>query len=552
MTLSRREFILACTAGTVTPPAFAVPDTTEAPVPLAIDVHTHIFNARDLQVKAFIGEVFAESVDDSPALKRFLKKLAPWIARYGHMKSPGVSKELLYLSKLSTAKPALFSPQIRTAKFEDLDRDQREFLTELATQLNNDPQLARDYEELKPAVTENALKSLVAPLRKTDARTLFSLLQLEQTTLPGRVSTDKGRVTIDSYEKLKISPRGVLSFLAALTGYRTANLLSIIDRYNLDCAVALMVDYDWPLAKGKKPAPTPVSIPEQIALMSKIALAVGGKLLPFTAYCPWRNVMENGKSLQWVKLAMEVHGFVGVKIYPPMGFYPIGNGIPGNELSHWPGNTRDEKRAFGAKLDTRLDDFFDYCVKNDIPVLTHTSHSNGVDAASNERAGPKQWKPRLERHKDLRVCFGHGGGDTQWALKDDYKWNSGFLDLVVEYDNAYLDFGFYDSFLLPKMDEQKFRIIVRRLLEEGKDKVLYGSDVSMLLMTGSSAMYREKVETGIASLGVSADLITNFLGNNAAAYLGFTGTAPRLKSYKDFFAKNGARSPDWLLKLKAK
>jgi Amidohydrolase len=92
-----------------------------------------------------------------------------------------------------------------------------------------------------------------------------------------------------------------------------------------------------------------------ISMLSRVAARYPAQIWPLVPFDPRRP-----DGLDYVKRAVEEQGFIGVKLYSRCGWMPLHN----RELY---GDT------IGSKLDARLDKFYDYLIKNDLPVLNHTS-----------------------------------------------------------------------------------------------------------------------------------------------------------------------------------
>jgi len=173
---------------------------------------------------------------------------------------------------------------------------------------------------------------------------------------------------------------------------------------------------------------------------------------PLTAFDPLRYVVETrgrnmnspppGSALALVKEAIETQGFVGVKVYPPMGFLPTGNSDMGSRLGEfkreakrpWGNRARDALRSAGfrdddegrevdlqgAALDGALDAFYRYCAAKNVPIMAHTSRSQGTFydnagwKAADLAADPILWKPVLDKYPTLRLNMAHAGGP--WCL----------------------------------------------------------------------------------------------------------------------------------------
>ncbi len=87
----------------------------------------------------------------------------------------------------------------------------------------------------------------------------------------------------------------------------------------IDLLVAHLVDYDWPIGDGTS---TTTSLSDQVRVMERISQLTGGRVQCFAPYDPFKE-LANGSSLSFVMDAISNHEFIGVKIYPPMGFAPL-------------------------------------------------------------------------------------------------------------------------------------------------------------------------------------------------------------------------------------
>ena len=244
------------------------------------------------------------------------------------------------------------------------------------------------------------------------------------------------------------------------------------------------------------------SIGRQVSLMEKLSVAQppGYALNGLVAFDPLRAAIqwrESGKAtkpraLSDVEDAVLRRGFVGVKLYPPMGFWPWDN--KGNikdfynditsygpsdmcegfglraarHFSKWP-DTKvplDESpsaNGYKTKRDKALDEqaaciddvltqLYDFCLENDVPIMAHCSRGQGsFDAGkrftSERRSQPKYWKALLEvkdrKYRELRLNLGHMGG--VWCLgapydpKHDNREKTTEQETTWEYEAHYCD-----------------------------------------------------------------------------------------------------------------
>lgn len=180
------------------------------------------------------------------------------------------------------------------------------------------------------------------------------------------------------------------------------------------------------------------------------------------------------------KMAVEEYGFKGLKLYPPMGYFPY---------------------------DKRLYDIYQYCSDNNLPVIVHCSPYNAVHYKGSKRSikrllkrGNPKTKTRglnkkelcsmftnplnyvniIKRWPKLKICFAHFGSEYSWDryLKKGYEANNWMCiieDLICKYPNFYTDISF-------TLNNKRFFPLLKNILHssESRKKVLFGSDYYMV------------------------------------------------------------------------
>lgn len=220
-----------------------------------------------------------------------------------------------------------------------------------------------------------------------------------------------------------------------------------------------------------------LSFEEQLEQLSKIKRNPDFKdvILPFIFVHPERkNIFD------LVQYYIEEENFSGLKIYPPLGYYPF---------------------------DSRLDKVYKYAEDNKIPVITHCSRGGvfykgnitddmkihpitGKDVFKKRKkfftdcyTDPDNYNHLLEKFPKLKINLAHfGGGDewekyltVSWSEGDEESWFSKVKNLILQYDNVYTDISYtlcnpkYFNLLKVTLQEEKLR-----------NKILYGSDFYML------------------------------------------------------------------------
>ncbi len=181
----------------------------------------------------------------------------------------------------------------------------------------------------------------------------------------------------------------------------------------------------------------------------------------FVAYNPYRDSAPGSDpdaALQLVKDAVEKHGAIGVKIYPPSGYRPIGNDIkprPWTLFTRYPGKQWDRRYlGFGEtskerndRLDAELEKLLLWCIEKDLPVLVHSGYGEfqARKGYGVYHSNPLYWKKFLETHSaggpcKLRLCLGHAGGEDFWFGKTEFEdWGKTARELCVTYPNVYCE-----------------------------------------------------------------------------------------------------------------
>jgi predicted TIM-barrel fold metal-dependent hydrolase len=272
------------------------------------------------------------------------------------------------------------------------------------------------------------------------------------------------------------------------------------------------LDERWLYPNGKPPYPRldVENFHKQIELMELIANRNNGRLMPLAPFDPWRQALYRRKPigqepLEIVKNAVRNMGFVAVKIYPPMGFRPLGNAklaadpteeatcpagghVMDDELPHKKVNDshaehmenvrvaayrvlRDGNRftfppkavvdfpeedenefiflRFGRALDDALHELYSWCSKEGVPIMTHCLNTQGPKHCYAGRSHPLYWEEVLELYPGLRVNLGHFG--NMFALSESAppkgNWAETVVEIAATYDGAYTDVGYFQHIL---------------------------------------------------------------------------------------------------------
>jgi len=199
------------------------------------------------------------------------------------------------------------------------------------------------------------------------------------------------------------------------------------------------------------------------------------QIFPFVCVDPRREGIAD-----LVKEHIEEKGFQGIKLYPPLGYYPF---------------------------DARLDPVFEFTQAKKIPVMAHCSRG-GVyfrgmitkDMLTHPITGekfrkrpnkhfsdhfidPANYAYVLEKFPELKLCFAHFGGgsewdkylETSWEESQEKSWFSVILDLMKKHPHVYADTSF-------TLHDPELHPLLKVILKDPKirQRVLYGSDFYMV------------------------------------------------------------------------
>ncbi len=200
----------------------------------------------------------------------------------------------------------------------------------------------------------------------------------------------------------------------------------------------------------------------QVAGTLQQILRYPGRILPFYAVNPFRYEFV-GKTQK----ALDSGGFVGMKLYPSLGY---------------------DLDAPG------MDEVFQYCNKNDIPVLMHCNDGGfKQDSIFVPNCDPKKWgKPfspdgYLEKYQRLKICFAHFGGQENFVSDDGLtngSWTHNILEMMREYPGrVFADVAYHSAALDENTRESYFHNLGTILSNPRyRTQVLWGTDTWMLRM----------------------------------------------------------------------
>ena len=183
------------------------------------------------------------------------------------------------------------------------------------------------------------------------------------------------------------------------------------------------------------------------------------RLIPFIPADPRRKGV-----FELVKYYVEEKNFRGIKIYPPLGYFP---------------------------QDSVLMNIYEYAEEKNIPVMAHCSGGPIRAKGLSYRQTASYTKPDnyieiMEKYPKLRVCLAHFGGMDQWEQylynprkrEKSNNWLSKILDMMRsgKYPNLFADI----SYTIFRFEENVNILKVLLTDEHIRTQVLFGSDYYMV------------------------------------------------------------------------
>ena len=288
---------------------------------------------------------------------------------------------------------------------------------------------------------------------------------------------------------------------------------------------------------------------QQIPRMRSQVSASQGRMAYFVAWNPFRDHWcgdpnaTKGNALRIVQKAVEQHGALGVKFYPPSGYRPYGNKIPGKPFAPFNKDARDQYKAryegiTAADLDSRCMELFQWCVKDDLPVLAHcgSGEFEARKGYGKHHAHPAHWSELLKSSPEmsrLRLCLGHAGGEAFWigGLKE-ADWGLCVYQLCTTYPNVYCEFGIHGEIVDTRTRDAFVKQMTALILKSRQTpgsidfaaKVMYGSDWFMpMTSVGGRENYLAAFQDAALridrNIGANMSFYRDFMYRNALRFL---------------------------------
>jgi predicted TIM-barrel fold metal-dependent hydrolase len=487
-------------------PALAsLPSTNPAdprPVPV-IDMHTHVFNARDLPLGGIlIAKLAPKDVADQIDLF-FTSEANRQVVEANEEKSLKREAGVPKIQSLSPDDKATLGRGLQLT-----EEQEKAFLGYLGLQKWTDTKTKAAAESVPDAL------AVVAAV-------------LDQA---GFLPEHSGVAAASAGE------RGMLDFAWLMLHSHAAIYRTLRTEYP---AADLFVHHMMDMEKAYKQRPWR-DFPDQLKAMRDLDRDARGRLLHFTAFDPFRRqqaqaLLESGLK----ELA------VGAKVYPPSGYRARGNtAFPpriGGALNHLQWDSRYAGWS-PADLDQTLLDFFVWSAKQHeaagLPLFTHCTPV-GFEAVPGygRMSDPEFWEAVLKLVPNLRLTFGHAGGEAFWFSAQDYPdsdtspaardWRFGrkVVELCLRYPNVYCEAGYLDQVLQPGPAARLRTRLAAQLdrdAESGQwkfgDKLMYGTDWHMIYKEDHAPVYLAAFDAIISGID-AGKWRRKFFAGNAATFL---------------------------------
>ena len=492
-----------------------------------VDVHCHIFNSRDLPITQFVRQVL---LVDYPLLGNLLE---PAVAFFAYIMDSGIAPtaddEIKKLNEIHAGRTTLRA--FLSHRKSNREAREKQIVREAIARLHHGD-----------IVSSPGGKPLGVEVSVLQRRAFIEMLHRDAFS---RKSSRPVSINLDRLVKRLFEPEGVdlaalVPWCLTFTHYRfeilddLAHFSPPADR-EIGAYVPATVDYAYWLGEfDTTPISKQAEVMDKISSLKDAAYAMRG----YIAFDPARQaLLEKPDALDPVIVnAIENQQFIGVKLYPPMGFRPIGN--EDLDDSSFPALLKDRLGSgIGKKLDDALMILYTWCIANEIPIMAHCGNSNYARQGYGERADPQYWREVLEYQdqrglyplRQLRLNLGHSGGLKAFAEGDDVsgRWLRAIIQMLAnpDYSNLYSDVAF-DEIALERSDDEKrenqrVKDFLKRKLKNSlaAKKLMYGSDWIMLGYQNDNSDYYNDLKECFREILGSDELLMGFLGENARRFL---------------------------------
>jgi len=550
-----------------------------------VDTHVHLFNASDLPIAGFLKFTALRAYADVAAVRALIDLFSTVVKPF----SITVKSELAALERRMRPPP----PEVSAERFAQLATNRSQGLEPQANPpaptaaLATDQALLDGYSDLAAillavntgdfVLATSALEMKAAGQTKNVAqvqtlhRQAFLSAARSQGREPDRLEADAQRaaqffsghgfVKGQALGAADFDPAEFFSSIARTVSWgfilmqpRSNHLKRYLETFSAPDAqpvtiVNLLVDYDhW---VGDQAADDS-SLADQITFWAKAAEYYRGKieLRTFAGYCPLKHAYdrrehgEAGGYLAGLETAFTQGKIAGLKFYPPMGFYPIGNeayddahfvgqdGVGDRVVKAW---QKSPAPLLGAALDQALTETYAMCKRRGVPILSHAGPSNFTAINFADRPDPLGWGRVAQAYPSLHIMMGHFAFDAQefvdamagrptqhpvWAM-------TSTASVLKANPNVFIDLAYVNEILGASPERRKLATAFFEALHRycvGADhnfygQIAYGSDWIMLQREGDQRRYLEIMRKELTSPAWPQDAVSKIFIKNGERFL---------------------------------
>lgn len=449
-----------------------------------VDVHAHVFNADDLPIKGFVKA----------------RGIPTWIALL-------IDKVLQHAAD-SPKLNAMVDVDAIDESDELSDEDIQAFVMHI---IETTPEiLAALQEAIDHDLEQIGANVPAAPIDSGSTKGIFSNLR--------RIKDANDLVKwvlLLTKSQRKISKRLVKTYKA------------------IDLFVPMMMDMDKWLNDD-----TPNSQSRQIQILENVIDSMPGKIHPFVAYDPRRAIEEGVEAtLARIDDAIENRGFIGVKLYPPMGYRASNNAAAVPPLTD------------PEKYDDALKALFRLCNDKGIPITAHCTPA-GAEAkpgVSGKNANPSFWRETLSEFGDLRLNLAHFGGIENLIKEGRKSWAWEIGAMMDDFPNLYADTGHHG--VLQRTKRRDFFEKLAELFDAHpvlEGRFMFGTDWHMLARLDDHRKFLKIYRRQYAKMIDDDAAVQKFLGSNAMRFLGLVKGGANAERLVRYYAAKSLPKPDWL------
>jgi predicted TIM-barrel fold metal-dependent hydrolase len=346
---------------------------------------------------------------------------------------------------------------------------------------------------------------------------------------------------------------------AILTDYRVniaARYRKLYDPQNdrIVLATPALIDFSFWLNDNSA---SPLN--EQIELMGLLSIRSAFPMHGFAPFDPLRELRRapgEAASLQIVKTAIRHYGFLGVKLYSPMGFRPAQNAELG-----FPFPAPAAGKDFGKRLDDALDGLYAWCEREQVPILAHTTESQSAGPDFAARAEPKFWLGVLEKYPRLRLNLAHfgnfsqaftgnGADDPVASYPRTWEHEMGAIVKDGRFRNVFADISYFYWVLDGSGEAQRIAAVKHMFAkyfeaDPNVERLMFGTDWSMTGKAQKADGYVENLEAFFKDLGLTGAQLDNLFYKNALRYLGLDRETRASARLKAFYARANKPYPNF-------